>query len=83
MSIKGVGNNGSFFAIFNKGDKFCFPVYQPLSEKGSTLKSNNLLPVWSKFLPFIVGPLSDGAQSFMTSVNSHVSVSISLKMIEN
>ena len=44
----------------------CFPANQAHSEKGSTLKGKNLLPLFapkgSKFFPFRVDPFSEGMQ---------------------
>ena len=49
---------------FNKGDNFCgFPfafLHAKYSEKGSTQKGKNLLPLRSKFFPLRIDPVSEG-----------------------
>ena len=47
---------------------FCLP-----SEKGSTLKGKNLLPIGSKFFPFRVDPFLEGAWCTENQIGTHKS----------
>ena len=74
-------------AMLYKGDNFCDLLFfiscssNPFL-KGPTLKGNNLLPLGSKFFPFIIDPLSEGL-IFFDRVVYPESISIPLMILNS